>query len=188
MDCKLSPIHYWNRYVWLSLFLASLSMCTIKENSIESFEGQPFETELSTSPNFVGLKIEYANRYYYAVIPESDLSIFIPQGKIKSKRKDLFPILRRDTFAINQELYERFSINKSLCQSIESIDSIYGGDINNILKAFFTKEGLLKAPLSYKEELYTIYLLFMNRIYVQRDCETGYYYICIPVEAIWHNT
>ena len=93
------------------------------------------------------------------------------------KRKNVYSMLRKDTFRIQEDFYNSLLANSLLFHPVASIDSIYKGNVTNILTSFFNERGVLDTPLSQEEVLYIVYILFQHRIYTWRDCETGY--ICI---------
>lgn len=173
MEKKKYLKSYWNNIPAL-LTIVLLSSCMNPQTMYE-------DQELSTSIHspFVAMKVEYEKQIYCAVLEEAELFIFPSSAIGKGKyRKDIFPILRQDTITIDYTTYKEICKRNGLFIPVHSIDSIYNGNANNLLSAYFDKCGnLLSGKLSDIEEKYIIYLLFQHSIYLMTDCETGYKYI-----------
>lgn len=166
----------WNKSLLLLIALL-LTSCTNKKKNIEFYEAQDCEDIFSTSPALVGAKLSFEDSIYLSVIPEYNIEEIMPPLVADRKRKDVYSMLRKDTFRIQEDFYKSLLANSLLFHPVASIDSIYKGNVTNILTSFFNERGVLDTPLSQEEVLYIVYILFQHRIYTWRDCETGY--ICI---------
>lgn len=167
----------WNKSLLLLIALLLLTSCTNKKKNIEFYEAQDCEDIFSTSPALVGAKLSFEDSIYLSVIPEYNIEEIMPPLVADRKRKDVYSMLRKDTFRIQEDFYKSLLANSLLFHPVASIDSIYKGNVTNILTSFFNERGVLDTPLSQEEVLYIVYILFQHRIYTWRDCETGY--ICI---------
>lgn len=161
----------------LLLLIVLLTSCTNKQKNIEFYEVQDCEDIFSTSPTLVGAKLSFEDSIYLSVIPEYNIEEIMPPLVADRKRKNVYSMLRKDTFRIQEDFYNSLLANSLLFHPVASIDSIYKGNVTNILTSFFNERGVLDTPLSQEEVLYIVYILFQHRIYTWRDCETGY--ICI---------
>lgn len=87
-------------------------------------------------------------------------------------------IKNKNPIQVSEELYMEFFAKQVINQP--RIDSLLELGIDKFFFYNHNNEKLLKYPLlineTYMEELYTIKVLFDNKILLKRDCESGYYY------------
>lgn len=166
---------YWNKILIAILLFLCFFACIGREKQVAEFESQYCDTTLSTSPSFIGVKLKFMDSIYYTVLPEYEITIF-PKYKYmvsQVKREQIYQILRGDTISIDYDMFKYFRSNRCLVLPIKKVHTVYDGDLHNLLSCYIDENGVLRESLSIEERTYVIYLLFLNRIYVYRDCETG---------------
>ena len=169
--------NYCIKSAFLIIIIFAITMC-INNKQSNQYEDSTIETSFLHTP-FVAINVSYKHTVYRMVIEESSIDL-LPQEMLSNKiyRYELYPIFRNDTLVVDSVTFDKLRAERgSLVEAQASVDSVYGGKVENILSSFFSKNKVLVDTLSEEEQIYIIYLLFQHRVYLKADCETGLLHI-----------
>lgn len=173
MEKRYRNICYWTiNFIVLMIMVTPFEACIYNSKSIE-YENDSIWTGLHAP--YLPLMVDYQDSIYHVLARENELYIFPYLWDMKYRHKIYEAIkhpIKIDSiqweYFVNRE--NRFIIKQ------QRIDSIYNGNIKNILPLLNTNtEGIYS--FDDKERNYLIYLLFQHQIYLNTNCETGMYFI-----------
>lgn len=124
---------------------------------------------------FLPLMVDYQDSIYDVLIRENELYIFPHLWEMKFRYK-IYEVIKHPLKIDSLQWEYIIKKQNRFIMKQKSIDSIYSGNINNILLLLDTnKDG--RYNFDDKERNYLIYLLFQHQIYLSTNCETGMYII-----------
>lgn len=170
--------NYCIKSAFLIVIIFAFIMCVNNNKQSNQYEDGTIENSFLHTP-FVAINVSYKHNVYRMVIEESSIDL-LPQEMLSDKiyRYELYPMLRNDTLVVDSAAFNKLRMGRgSLVETQVSVDSVYGGKVENILSSFFSKNKVLVDTLSEEEQIYIIYLLFQHGVYLKVDCETGLLHI-----------
>ena len=123
-------------------------------------------SKTSNRPSFIVINVSYRDTVY-RVVAREEISY------LKEKYQKAFEdaLDENDTLNIDSVTYSLLKTKTVKPQY--RIDSVYNGEMKNLVSAFFNEQGAISGSLSDEEIKYLIDILFQNNVSMNVDCETG---------------
>jgi len=174
MEGKKYLKNIWSRVFFiLGILLVYFVVMHIYKNVNNQLqEEQLFEEQfkqLSAASNrlsFIVMNVSYHDTVYRVVVRE-EISY------LKKKYQKVFEraLNENDTLSIDSITYSL--LETKIVKPQYQIDSVYNGEMKNLVSAFFNEQGAVSDSLSNEEIKYLIDILFQNNVPMNVDCETG---------------
>lgn len=173
MEKRYLNICYWIiSLIVIMIMIIPFEACNNNSKSIE-YRNDSIWTGLHAP--FLPLMVDYQDSIYHVLTRENELYIFPYLWDMKYRNKIYEAIKHPIKVDSSQWKYIVSKENRFIIKQPE-IDSIYNGNIDNILSLLGTiEEGIYN--FNDEERNYLIYLLFQHQIYLNTNCETGMYVI-----------
>lgn len=112
------------------------------------------------------MNVSYHDTVYRVVVREE-----ISYLKKKYQKAFERALNENDTLSIDSITYSL--LETKIVKPQYQIDSVYNGEMKNLVSAFFNEQGAVSDSLSNEEIKYLIDILFQNNVPMNVDCETG---------------
>lgn len=168
MEGKKYLQNIWSRILMLGVLLACFAVVCIhkgldRQNQEELPVGQLLN---SNRPPFVVVSANYHDTVYRIVVREEI-------NYLKEKYQKTFECALNENGILNIDSATYSLLETKIVRPQYRIDSVYNGEVENLISAFFNEQGAISVFLSDEEIKYLIDILFQNDILVNVDCETG---------------
>lgn len=164
MERKKDLRHYWNRILIIAGITCFLVACTsVDKKSQNEFVGNNNEP-------YKAISVKYQDSTYRMVLRNNDVILE------KNYPNDYMQALK-DSGVLNIDSMTFLKLRTAIVAPQPRIDSIFRGNVDNLVSNCFDDNGFISLSLSYDEEKYLIDILYQNNILVNIACESGYLFI-----------
>ena len=161
------PKNIWTKVLILVvLILIFLVHIDIKLREEENLNMEKFYIQYCIDYPFAVLNIQYQDSIFRVVVKDEVYSL-----KEKYQDKLQNALTKNDVLSIDSIMYSELK-SKRVMKS-PKIDSLFNGNVDNLLSSCFNKFETLSISLSDQELYYLIDILYQNNIILGIDCETG---------------
>ena len=165
------PKNIWTKVLILVvLILIFLVHIDIKLREEDNLNMEKFYIQYCIDYPFAVLNIQYQDSIFRVVVKDEVYSL-----KEKYQDKLQNALTKNDVLSIDSITYSELK-SKRVMKS-PKIDSLFNGNVDNLLSSCFNKFETLSISLSDQELYYLIDILYQNNIILGIDCETGV--VCI---------
>ena len=165
------PKNIWTKVLILVvLILIFLVHIDIKLREEDNLNMEKFYIQYCIDYPFAVLNIQYQDSIFRVVVKDEVYSL-----KEKYQDKLQNALTKNDVLSIDSITYSELK-SKRVMKS-PKIDSLFNGNVDNLLSSCFNKFETLSISLSNQELYYLIDILYQNNIILGIDCETGV--VCI---------
>ena len=161
------PKNIWTKVLILVvLILIFLVHIDIKLREEDNLNMEKFYIQYCIDYPFAVLNIQYQDSIFRVVVKDEVYSL-----KEKYQDKLQNALTKNDVLSIDSITYSELK-SKRVMKS-PKIDSLFNGNVDNLLSSCFNKFETLSISLSDQELYYLIDILYQNNIILGIDCETG---------------
>ena len=173
MADKKYPRNIWSRLSFaLGILLTTITTMYIYKNVNKQVqEEQSFEEGFkclknSNRPSFAVVNVNYHDTAYRVIVREE-------RYYLEEKYQKGFEYALEENGILNIDSATYSLLKTKIVKKQDRIDSLYNGEVKNLISTFFNEQGVVATFLSDEEVKYLIDILFQNNIPMNIDCETG---------------
>ena len=162
------PKNIWTKVLILAVIILTLFVyIDIKVREKEKLIMEKFYTQYCMDYSFAVLNVQYQDSIFRVVVKDE---LYYLKEKYHDKLQNA--LTKNDVLSIDSITYSELK-SKRVMKS-PKIDSLFNGNVDNLLSSCFNKFETLSISLSDQELYYLIDILYQNNILLGIDCETGY--------------
>ena len=161
------PKNIWTKVLILAVIILTLFVyIDIKVREKEKLIMEKFYTQYCMDYSFAVLNVQYQDSIFRVVVKDE-------LYYLKEKYHDKLQNALKKNEVLNIDSITYSEIKDKRVTAAPKIDSIFKGNVDNLLSSCFNKFETLSISLSDQELYYLIDILYQNNIILGIDCETG---------------